>query len=620
MSYQEKHPLLPTTTAPPASNRRRYLWLAVLLLLALHHLCSSRSNHSASEWGSFPRTDDPFHFLPCTNTTLPPPLDDPNPLALWTSLFDPDRTHWSFGNSSGLYLCGYLDVPLDYTSPSDPRIARLAVTKLQHSPIASNRTLIVEPGGPGGSGTNLVWRKAEKDSRMFTDSTWDVLGWDPRGVNASQPSISCFPYDADRDRFASTFLRDSPSPLHELLKTDSLNQAIFSACSRKYGDVATMLTTAFVARDLDEIRKALRSEHVDGYFVSYGTGIGQTYANMFPDKVGRLMLDGTEYVRDQRLIGGFGWAALDNITAAFEDGFLGECVDAGPDRCSLAKPLPGSTELPTKSDLISTFDQLFTNLTLRPLPGWTENSGPLIITYTSIISLIYTSLYAASTWPPLASAFHDLLQGNTSAISQYVDDSWEFDPHFPARHSSDELGMLVICSDQWDSPLPATYDVATNGEQWYLDLWKRMVSQSEIGGNGRFFDILPCRHWNATFGPPKEVYRGALNHTLSHPVLLIAETYDPATPLRNGRRLLDEMGDGNARLIALDAFSHSSRDLSKCAMDIMRRYMLTGALPDERETGCKADHRPYRDVEAHSWKDYIAELRSLSPNLVKRYR
>ncbi len=102
--------------------------------------------------------------------------------------------------------------------------------------------------------------------------------------------------------------------------------------------------------------------------------------------------------------------------------------------------------------------------------------------------------------------------------------------------------MLVICSDQYDSPLPPRYDVKTNGEQYYLDLWKDMVTQSEIGGNGRFFDALPCRHWNSTFGAPKEVYRGDLNHTLSNPVLLIAETYDPATPLRNGRRL--QRGDG----------------------------------------------------------------------------
>lgn len=629
----------------PSSSWRPRLLFAVLAVCALYQLDLQPrlsgaaggivkhppSDHSDHSWPTtFPRPNDPFHFLPCTNSTLPPPISDPNALSSWTSLFDPNPAHWSFGaNSSALYLCGYLDVPLDYTNSSDPRIVRLAITKFQHHPTASSRTIVVNPGGPGGSGTNLVWRKAERFSSLYSNSTLDVLGWDPRGVNATQPSISCFPFDSDRDRWSlltSPTYRSSPDPLQSMLLVDAYYSAILNACAKKYDDIPTMLSTAFVARDVEEIRKALNESHLSGYFVSYGTGIGQTYANMFPDKVGRLMLDGTEYVRDHREMGGFGWTALDNVTAAFEDGFVGECVAAGPGKCALANPLPGRSHLPDGEEVLEAMDKLFKKLIERPVPGWTKESGPMIITYSSVISLIYSSLYSPFGWPALATAFHDLLHGNSTMISRMLD-QWDFDPAHPSPpsiHSSDELGVLVICADQYDSPLPPGYHSSDNGESWYLSLWKDMVHKSEFGGNGRFLTILPCRHYNSTFSPPKEVYRGPLNHSLSNPVLLIAESYDPATPLRNGRRLLQEMG-GNARLIAHHGYGHSSRDTSSCTDAIMRSYMMEGKLPKEQETECWADKKPYRyDDEVkgmergreellEEWSASLAETKLLSP-------
>lgn len=561
-------------------------------------------------------------------------MDEARPVEAWMRSYDAEPSHWSWGaNSTGLYLCGWLDVPLDYTNASDPRIVRLAVTKYQHSPRgASQRTLVVEPGGPGTSGTNLVFRKAEHFSSAYTNSTFDVLGWDPRGVNASQPSIACFPYDADRDRyalFASRFYREvEDAPRRAMLMADAMNEAVLGACARKYRDVVRMLSTSFVARDLDRLREALGGRVLDGYFVSYGTGIGQIYASMFPERVGRLVLDGTEMVLDwQSEVGAFGLDALDNITASFHDGFLGECIAAGPQLCDLAKPLHNSTTLPTKDSLISTMDTLFSTLIHRPIPGYTDNSGPVLITYSRVVSLIYSALYSASSWPPLATAFYQLLQGDPTLISLFVD-SWEYDPSSPSPtrpiHSSDELGMLVVCSDQYYAPLPTTYDRTTNGEQWYLDLWHRMVNQSEIGGDNRFHDILPCRQWNASFPAPKEVFRGRLNHTLSNPVLLVAETYDPATPLRNGRRLLGEMGE-NARLVVLDAFSHSSRDWSECVREVISEYVLEGKVPRERETRCRADRRPYRfDEEGEVggalevWQAHVAEMRAIAPRLGRR--
>lgn len=199
------------------------------------------STFSPGPYGQFPLPGDPFHFIPCTNASIPPSLCDGSADETWAALYDPDPAHWSCGgkrseddadadaanhdeySGRGIYLCGYLDLPLDYHNATDERIVRLAVAKYQVSGLArvdspssrwldlrsassagrkSERTIVVEPGGPGGSGTFKLWTSAEEVSARFSDGKFDVLGWDPRGVNMSLPGVSCFPDDSQRDRWS----------------------------------------------------------------------------------------------------------------------------------------------------------------------------------------------------------------------------------------------------------------------------------------------------------------------------------------------------------------------------------------------------------------------------------
>ena len=155
---------------------------------------ASTSTQDVSLYPRFPLPNDPFHFIPCTDSLSLPPLHDSDAKGTWGALFDPNPDHWSWGDhvivdhdeenenedsgdgdgdgdgdgyddpyaGRGIYLCGYLDLPLDYLNDSDTRIVRLAVTKFQVSGLApvdsptgakSERTIILEPGGPGASGT-----------------------------------------------------------------------------------------------------------------------------------------------------------------------------------------------------------------------------------------------------------------------------------------------------------------------------------------------------------------------------------------------------------------------------------------------------------------------------------
>lgn len=329
---------------------------------------------------------------------------------------------------------------------------------------------------------------------------------------------------------------------------------------------------------------------------------------MFPDRVGRLIMNGTEYVRDHRLLGGFGWTALDNATDAWRDGFLGECVAAGPENCALAQQQGEESGSVTMSGLETRMSELLSSLAARPMPAYTASSGPSLVTYSALVDAIYGCLYNANTWPLMAQSLYELEQGNASLAAMMLDRSeWEFSPPArcpvtaPSKPATDELTALVICADSYDAPQPpfSDDDKDQDGLMWWLSLWHNMTMQSWVSGDSRFYDVLPCRHYTQHFRSAAEVYRGDLNNTLANPVLLIAETYDPATPLRNGRRLLAEMGE-NARLIVHHGYGHSSRDKSKCTDRIARDYILHGQLPKRSETDCFADEKPYRYTSSQS--------------------
>jgi len=437
-------------------------------------------------YGRFPLPGDPFSFIPCPNASVPPPLGDSNPAETWAALFDLNPENWSWGSPTlksssdageysarGIYLCGYFDLPLDYFNDSDNRIVRLAVAKFQVSGLAriesrgvrispsagrkSERTIIVEPGGPGESGTSYVWQAAEEVSERFSNGRFDVFGWDPRGVNISLPAVACFPYNLYRDHWSllRRQYREVTTPMTQLKLADAMNNATFYACRERLGDLGRFVSTATVARDLEEIRKALDEDQLTGYFISYGTGIGQTYANMFPDHVGRMILDGLEYVKDHRLLGGFGWTSLDNATDVWRDGFLGECLRAGSHSCALAKPARGQNRSVTLAKLEARMDVLLKSLITRPLPGYTERSGPSLVTYSALVASLYTSMYDPRTWRDTAQMLYELEDGNHTLAATFLDRSWEYDPARSStfeKPSSSELPYIVICADAFDAP------------------------------------------------------------------------------------------------------------------------------------------------------------------------
>ena len=588
-------------------------------------------------YGIFPKPDDPFSYIPCTKDSIPPVLDDPNPDQSWAALFDPNPTHWSWGATAsvrrnaddaydgrGIYLCGYLDLPMDYTNVSDMRITRIAVTKYQVSGLVrrdgrsqlstgqkSRRTLLLNPGGPGLSGTLTAWSRGEDVSRRLTDGQFDVLGWDPRGANMSQPSLSCYPDDAVRDRWAirsgyitsSQFREVSPSPMEQLRFADAVNEAVFTACKEKFGDFPRFVSAPFVVRDMEQIRIALGEAELTAYMISYGTILSQIYVNMFPERAGRLVLDGIGHYQDMSYIDGIPRTVLDNVTDTWRDGFLGECVKAGPEHCALTRQGDDGTKRPvTIDELEERLKKLIWSLRDRPIPVYSATNGPSVITYSHLVGVIFFSLLKPDSWPGLAQALFALEQGNGTLAAAMIEQSaWKYHPASSSRGPgqplvSDEVRPPVLCSDAHYDPNPVDDDLG-----WWDKKWADLVQASWLAGNELFNDVLACRHVMKLW-VPAEVYTGRLNATLKTPVLLVSGTHDPGSQLRNGKKLLKDMGERNARLVVHHGYGHGSQvHRSKCTNGVIRSYLLDGKIPG-LETNCQTDSRPYV-ARVGSWEN-----------------
>jgi len=201
--------------------------------------------------------------------------------------FYAQKLRWS---SCARFDCTYLQVPMDYSKP-DGKIIRLAV--LRHRASDSSRrigSLVINPGGPGESGTDHVDTMVQQIGNSPVAQRFDIVGFDPRGVGASEPAIRCYtPQEMDAQRQETT--RDnSPSGVDQKV---SEAKDYVDKCARRSGvDLLANVGTRDVARDMDVLRSALGDPKLTYLGWSYGTRLGYTYAEQFPRNVRALVLDG----------------------------------------------------------------------------------------------------------------------------------------------------------------------------------------------------------------------------------------------------------------------------------------------------------------------------------------
>ncbi|MGL5927924.1 MAG: alpha/beta hydrolase, partial [Dermatophilaceae bacterium] len=413
--------------------------------------------------------------------------------------------------------------------------------------------LLVNPGGPGVEGTKVT----AEIPQVVGDAArrYDVIGFDPRGVGLSDP-IQCFDTDAEYEKVRG----ESLVPLTDEQVAEKLRSErdYTRACERNAGPVLRHMTTLDVARDMDLIRQALGEERISYFGLSYGTLLGNTYLNVYSNRVDRVILDGV-LDPQQRTSSPFG--DRPGIAAGAEkalDGFLAACTEA-KDGCAFS---PG--------DPRAKFDRIRDRLREGPV----EVAGSEPLTYDSVLSATGAALYSVAAFAELAGQLqdaYDVITGSTEPSSPAVPSGSDGTESAVANSggaapeddydASEDTRHAVSCSDGAFARSPSLYPLVAAGLEKVYPTF----------GRGQIYDALQCATWPK---PESRRYAGPWSARTTTPVLVIGNTYDPATPLVNARRVSRQLG--NARLLTVDGFGHTTGGTSQCAIDAMSTYLVDG--------------------------------------------
>jgi pimeloyl-ACP methyl ester carboxylesterase len=441
----------------------------------------------------------------------------------------------------GQNRCAWLTVPIDYAHPEDGTI-QLSLLKVPSSdPSKRIGSLVVNPGGPGGSG--VLYAAAAQ----FTDpvrAAYDVVGFDPRGVGTSAP-VKCL-----NDREMDAFLGNDPTPnnLAGEQQLAAAAQAFADKCKAKGGALLGHVSTIEAAKDMDVLRAALAEPKLNYLGKSYGTFLGATYADLFPAKVGRFVLDG---VIDPNLTSS---QVNEGQAVGFETatrGYVKECVDKG--NC----PLGDSVEsgMARLRDFLRQMDT-------APLPLSDPYVKKLTEGWASLG--VAGAMYDPQQWPALTDALRQALAGHGDALMKLAD-------NYAYRSTAGAyLGNLmqviyaVNCLDRTDVKTLSHYESEA----------RTLTAKAPTWGPFLAWSTVPCGYWPvpANNAPKKITAAG------SGPIVVVGTTRDPATPYKWAQGLAAELK--NARLITYDGDGHTAyMRSSSCVDNAVDAYLVNGVVP-----------------------------------------
>lgn len=445
--------------------------------------------------------------------------------------------------------CAKVEVPLDYGHPDGTKI-KLAISRQKHTTKDDQGVMLVNPGGPGGSG--LVYSVFRDFIPKDGGQGYDWIGFDPRGVGDSEPALSCDPdyagYDRPRYVPASPALSDA-----WFAKTNDYTDA----CAAKNGPILDHLTTVDSAKDLESIRKALGEKKINYLGFSYGTYLGQVYGTLYPSRLRRAVFDGTVDPRgiwydanleqdkafDRNIDIWFGWVAKHDSTYHL-----------------------GKTQAAVRALFYSTEEKLYAD----PVKA----KGGKLGGSEWIDAFLYAGYYQ-STWTDLADTFSGFVNDDdVKALETAYLDASGYDPDNPAADNGYAVYLGVQCTDTKSWP--------RRWSTWERDNWKIFPDAPyETWANAWFNE--PCRHW-----PGKAHKELKIDGSKVKSLLMVNETLDAATPYPGSIEVRKRFP--GARLIAEPGGTTHSGALSgnACVDDRIADYLRTGKLP-KRKSGNKAD-------------------------------
>ncbi len=457
--------------------------------------------------------------------------------------------------------CARVRVPLDWSRPNGEHIELAVIRRLASRPQARIGSMFINPGGPGESGVALV-RDQGSELDTWGGGRFDVVSWDPRGTNASDP-VRCFTSEASQARFWTGV--QIPTTVTESRAFARKTIALAQQCGRVSGALLAHISTADSARDLNYLRQLVGDRQLTYVGFSYGTFLGQTYANMFPSRVRAMMLDAI--VNQKAWVHGAearNAAGLTPTDAVFER-FLALCQAAGRPRCALA----GHPE--TAAQRVA---RLFQQARRAPIPA-PHADPPGVLSYGDLLLTTFTPLRSPELWPQYALQLDTAADGDASALQDAARMM-----RTPEAFSKATTSAAIQCLDG-----PASEPVSA---------WPKVVGQltkvSELWGPFQGWALwAPCAsNWPAR---STDRYAGPWNRRTKTPILLINNLYDPATGYRDAQRA--ERLLGNAVLLTAAGYGHPSyADPSQCVERWRVRY-LVHLLSPPRGTVCRSDRQPF---------------------------
>jgi pimeloyl-ACP methyl ester carboxylesterase len=511
---------------PAPARRPRTPWL-VTLLAVLALLASGCDSLSGS--------------------TLPEPSLSPSPIGSADpgagpaqpdlQAFYDQKVTW---RPCGADRCTWLRVPLDYDHP-ERRSIRLSVLKVPAGDKDQRvGSLVVNPGGPGGSGVSYAANAASYFGTELRQA-FDIVGFDPRGVGRSTP-VQCL-----SDSQLDTFVAADPDPdtAAEVRRADKLVAQFGEGCVAESGNLAAHVSTVEGAKDIDILRAVLGDAKLSYFGASYGTFLGATYAELFPKRVGRMVLDGAldPSVTSLRL----------NLVQAkgFETAlraYVGHCVDAGA--CFLG----GSVDAGTKR-----IRQLLDNVEAKPLPA----GGRTLAAGNAVLG-IWAPLYSEGNWGYLDTALKAAFAGDGAPLMALSD---AYVSRGPDGYTDNSLEALyaVNCLDHDDA-------IPSSEVDRYLP---RFEKASPTFGAIFAFSLSSCAQWPIHTGRvPAEIHAAG-----AAPIMVVGTTRDPATPLQWAESLAAQLDSGV--LVRRDGDGHTGYLAgNQCVDDAVEGYLVSGQVPD----------------------------------------
>ncbi len=461
----------------------------------------------------------------------------------------------------GKLQCATLTVPVDYTQPDGEQVD-IAVARLRATdPDQRLGSLVFNFGGPGDAGTETLPGYATQIPAAVR-ARYDLVSFDPRGTGKSRP-VECID-DATADRLnAVDPTPSSDADLHAFYDGTHDPVDVVARCVARNGAWLAQLGSRNVARDLDRLRTALGEDTLSFVGYSYGTVIGSVYAQMFPDRVGRMVLDSPVDLSADAL------TELRGNSQGFEqalDDFLADCA-----KRSACKFHSGGDPKRALATLERRFEQGLELPAVDLATGKdSKRKAGVAAFYTALISALYDRQYG---WPELANALDDARSGDGSYLLALAD-------LYNGRHDDgsydniDEVIGEILCDDR-DDPVPSFDD--------YRAEYEREVAQYPLLGAYVGSTVLGCDPRLPR--PPASEQVGDLHVTGAAPILVVGTTRDPATPFAGAQDLVTRLA--GSRLLTFDSTEHTAYSKNACIDRAVNTYLLQGTLPAEG-TVCQA--------------------------------